>query len=44
MFVVSLNVMFIIPMFISKKKRAFHDMMAGTLVVKKRPLGDTHVD
>ncbi len=32
--VVSLNLVFLIPMFVSKKNRAFHDMLAGTLVIK----------
>ncbi|GAA5213259.1 RDD family protein [Corallincola platygyrae] len=32
---VSLNVSFLIPIFVSKKHRAFHDMMAGTLVVRR---------
>ncbi|UCX05631.1 RDD family protein [Shewanella glacialimarina] len=32
---VSINLILLIPIFVSKKNRSFHDMMAGTLVVKK---------
>jgi len=33
--VISLNVVLLIPIFVSKKNRAFHDMLAGTVVVKR---------
>ena len=32
-FLISLNIIIIIPVLVSKKNRAFHDMIAGTIVV-----------
>lgn len=33
--VISLNVLFLIPLLVSKKNQGFQDMLAGTLVVRK---------
>ncbi len=32
--VVSFNVVFIFPLFLSKKHQSFHDMLANTIVIK----------
>lgn len=39
--IISLNVLFVLPILISKKNQGFHDMLAGTLVVRKN--GDQQV-
>lgn len=32
--IIFLNILFIIPVLVSKKRKAFHDMLAGTMVIE----------
>jgi uncharacterized RDD family membrane protein YckC len=33
--VISLNILFVIPVLVTKKRKAFHDMIAGTIVIER---------